>query len=206
MSPSSATPSHPIVGPRQLVYENAHQRVCVVDVDFGSHAKRIYVNEHGTRTGVLFVRDGEVLLVSQYRMLPKAQAWEIPGGRIDEGESPEEGALREALEETGLRAKQLYPLVFFIPGLDTCDNPTHVFWCDEFACENGATHADPREIQGQRWVPFETCLNMVFERAILDVMTLTALLAWQALQVRNAASGSAWRHSASAMAARKSAE
>lgn len=182
-SPPAATPS-PVIGPRQVVYENRHQRVCCVKVDFGSHKKEIFVNEHGTRAGVLFIRGTEVLLVGQYRLLPDALAWEIPGGRIDDGETPEQGAAREALEETSLRAAKLHPLVFFIPGLDTCDNPTHVFWCDDFTVDAATAHTDPHEIDGLRWMPFETCLDMVFERKIMDSMTITALLAWQSMRNR----------------------
>ena len=176
--------SSPVIGPRHAVYENRYQRVCSVKVDFGSHAKEIFVNEHGTRAGVLFIRGTEVLLVSQYRLLPDALAWEIPGGRIDEGETPEQGAVREAYEETSLRAGRLHPLVYFIPGLDTCDNPTHVFWCEDFTADAAAAHGDPHEIEGLRWLSFENCLDMVFERKIMDSMTIIALLAWQTVRSR----------------------
>ena len=36
--------------------------------------------------------------------------WELPGGRMEFGESPEEALLRELAEETGLSAKILCPL------------------------------------------------------------------------------------------------
>jgi len=177
-------PISPVIGPRRVVYENPYQRVCSVNVDFGSHNKQIFVNEHGTRVGVLFIRGLEVLLVSQYRLLPHALSWEIPGGRIEEGETPNQGAQREALEEAGLRPRQLHPLVFFIPGLDTCDNPTHVFWCDDFIVDAGAFHRDPYEIEGLRWMPLETCLDMVFKHEIMDSMTITTLLAWKCIRTR----------------------
>ena len=42
-------------------------------------------------------RSGRVLMVfDRYR-----QAWELPGGRIEEGESPRQAAVRELLEESG---------------------------------------------------------------------------------------------------------
>jgi 8-oxo-dGTP diphosphatase len=49
--------------------------------------------------GGVIVRDGRVLLVHR----PKYDDWSLPKGKLEDGESWEEGALREVEEETGLR-------------------------------------------------------------------------------------------------------
>jgi len=46
--------------------------------------------------------EGRVCLVRQYRYPAGRSMWEIPAGRIEPGESPEEAAIREAGEETGM--------------------------------------------------------------------------------------------------------
>jgi 8-oxo-dGTP diphosphatase len=51
--------------------------------------------------GGIVVRDGAVLLVHR----PKYDDWSFPKGKLEEGESWEEGALREVEEETGLRCE-----------------------------------------------------------------------------------------------------
>jgi ADP-ribose pyrophosphatase YjhB (NUDIX family) len=53
-------------------------------------------------TGILIER-GKILIVKQ-RVTP-GRAWPLPGGRLEGGETLEEGVLREVLEETGLNAK-----------------------------------------------------------------------------------------------------
>lgn len=49
--------------------------------------------------GGIVVRDGAVLLVHR----SKYDDWSFPKGKLEEGESWEDGALREVEEETGLR-------------------------------------------------------------------------------------------------------
>lgn len=46
------------------------------------------------------VREGRVLLIKHKRL----GLWLAPGGHVDEGETPEQAALRELREETGLEA------------------------------------------------------------------------------------------------------
>lgn len=54
-------------------------------------------------TLVYCVRDGQVLLIERIKD-PFPGSWVAPGGKIEHGESPVDGALRELREETGLRA------------------------------------------------------------------------------------------------------
>jgi 8-oxo-dGTP diphosphatase len=63
--------------------------------------RALYANSRPT-AGVLLVRDGEVLLIRRGAE-PRRGCWDIPGGFLDEGERPEEGAVREIEEELGLR-------------------------------------------------------------------------------------------------------
>ncbi len=51
--------------------------------------------------------DGRVVLVRQWRAAVSAWVLEAPAGRVEPGESPEQAALRELEEETGLRARRL---------------------------------------------------------------------------------------------------
>ena len=54
---------------------------------------------------VPITRDGNVVMIRQYRHGAQRVTLEIPGGLVDPGEDPREAALRECLEETGYRAR-----------------------------------------------------------------------------------------------------
>jgi ADP-ribose pyrophosphatase YjhB (NUDIX family) len=58
---------------------------------------------------VALVRDDTVLLVKR-ALEPSRGLYAFPGGRVEAGETSEEAARRELLEETGMAAAQLSPL------------------------------------------------------------------------------------------------
>lgn len=53
---------------------------------------------------VVLREDGAVLLVRRARP-PAVGSWTLPGGKVEEGETPEHAIAREVLEETGLRVE-----------------------------------------------------------------------------------------------------
>ena len=82
------------------------------------------VVEHVPAICVLALREKpgglEVLGVSQSRPAIGRETWELPAGLVDEGETPEEAAGRELLEETGLSGTlTLVTQMFTSPGYST---------------------------------------------------------------------------------------
>jgi 8-oxo-dGTP pyrophosphatase MutT (NUDIX family) len=51
-------------------------------------------------------KDGNIVLIEQYRHGTQSVTLEIPGGAVDPGETPLNAAIRELLEETGYEAEE----------------------------------------------------------------------------------------------------
>ena len=58
--------------------------------------------------------DGRVLLAQRPRGKPMAGLWEFPGGKVEDGERPEQTLIRELKEELGILVNEacLAPLTF----------------------------------------------------------------------------------------------
>ncbi len=57
-------------------------------------------------SGVFCEFQGRILLLKRHADKIEGLRWNIPGGKLDKGETPIDGALRELDEETGIRASK----------------------------------------------------------------------------------------------------
>jgi 8-oxo-dGTP pyrophosphatase MutT (NUDIX family) len=176
---SEAVRGHPVVGPAILEYQNRHQTVHRMSLDFGTFEKTLYVTDYGPRVGIVIHGLRGVLLTRQYRHLIARLSWEIPGGRVEAGEDLAKGVMRECQEETGLLPRDLQPLLMFHPGLETLHNPTHLFFCTEF---DAIGERIVEEVPELEWVPLEAALDMIRDGRILDALSIVALTAYGLLR------------------------
>jgi len=93
--------------------------------------------------------DGRVLIAQRPEGKPMAGLWEFPGGKVHDGETPEEALVRELEEELGIAtaASCLAPIAFASHGYAKFHLLMPVF-----ACRKWAGIPEPREGQALKWV------------------------------------------------------
>lgn len=93
--------------------------------------------------------DGRVLLAQRPEGKAMAGLWEFPGGKIEDGETPEAALIRELQEELGIdtRASCLAPLTFASHSYEDF----HLLM-PLFACRRWEGSVVPREGQTLKWV------------------------------------------------------
>ena len=121
--------------------------------------------------------DGQVLLIKQFRPAIGVMVYEIPAGRLEPNESPQECAGRELIEEVGYSASQITPLGGFWSTVGFCDEFIHLFLGQGLTVAEQAL--EPDEVIELCPMSLDEALHKVKCGKILDGKTQLALLRYQ---------------------------
>ncbi len=121
-------------------------------------------------------RDPQLLLIRQYRYAAGGHIWEVPAGRLEDGEDPEACARRELLEETGATAGRWARLttVYTTPGFT--DERIHLFAARDLVVDQRATRREADEFMEVKAIPVSEVLTMIHRGEIIDAKTIVAVL------------------------------
>jgi ADP-ribose pyrophosphatase len=146
----------------------------VFEEEIGKTKVKRDVVEFPKTVGILpMIEKDKIVLIRQFRSPINKEIWEIPAGKLDRGEKPEEGAKRELKEETGYEAKKLKKIgVFYLaPGYST--EYMHLFLArglkkGEQSLEKG------EKIKEVKIFSKKEVLKMIKSRKIVDGKTILA--------------------------------
>jgi len=118
--------------------------------------------------------DPSILLIRQYRYAADGIIYEIPAGRLEPGEPPEECAVRELREETGCTAAKMEHLytMYTTPGFT--DEKIHLFVATGLVRGESALEAD--EFVEVVPMAMSAALMMIKDGTINDAKTALSIL------------------------------
>lgn len=119
-----------------------------------------------TRVGIaVVVNDGSVLVGRRKADQVLAGHDEFPGGKCQQGESPQNAAVRECLEETGLSVRATQLLEQLTHNYDHGKIEIHFWFCK---LDNGDTEQDLKADFG--WIPINELSTLSFPEANRSVV------------------------------------
>lgn len=145
----------------------------------GFEIKRSIVRHNGSAVMMAVDEKDRVMLVRQYRLPAKQSLWEIPAGKVDDGENVLQAAKRELIEETGLRAKKWKKLVSFFPSPGYVEEKMTIFLATELA--QGESQPMEDERIETKWFTKKELRKMLESNEILDAKTMIGFLYWTRL-------------------------
>ena len=159
----------------RTLYDSPWVRLTLADVEPPGHERFEHhvVRLSGAAGCLVTDPDRGVLLLYRHRFISDTWGWEMPAGRIDEGEAPIAAAARETLEETGWRPGPLLPLVAFNTANGITDQRFHVYLAA------GATHegdpVDAYEAERVAWHTWAQVRRLLADGLVPDGPSLLAL-------------------------------
>ncbi len=117
--------------------------------------------------------DGKVILVNQYRFGTKEFSLEIPGGMLDDGDTPELAAKRELLEETGYAGEEPILLGTVHPNPAIHTNRCYTYLIKNATCKKPPKQDSTEDIEVKS-VPLSEIPQLIREGKITHALVIAA--------------------------------
>jgi ADP-ribose pyrophosphatase len=127
-------------------------------------------------------RDPLIVMERQYRHAAGQYLWEVPAGKMDEGEERLVAAKRELKEETGYRAKKWTKLVRYFASPGFLGEWMQVYLAEGLIA--GEAEPEEDEMLEVVLVPLSEVLRMIDAGKILDGKTLVSVQLYARLRAR----------------------
>src|ERR1700690_1211412 len=114
-----------------------------------------------------------LLLERQYRHAAQSMMWELPAGRIDDGETALTAAKRELIEETGYRARHWKRILHFYVSPGFLDETMTIYLARGLSAGEAQPEADERI--ATRFFPLPAARKMALNGRICDAKTMCGI-------------------------------
>jgi ADP-ribose pyrophosphatase len=138
---------------------------------------REYITHPGAVGVLAFESPNKIILVKQFRYPISEFTYEIPAGKLDEGEDPLECVKRELEEETGFVAKKFQKLVSYWPTAAFSQEIIHLYIAH--GLKPTRTNPDDDELIELVRVSPKQLERLIARGKIQDSKTLISYLAWK---------------------------
>ena len=138
----------------------------------GKPCKREVI-EHSGGACVLYVEDGKILFVRQYRYAYGESLYELPAGKLEPNEPPVSAAKRELEEEAGIQAEEFSLLFTVYPTPGYTNEKLYIY--EAKSGRRTKSHLDQGEFLDVEWIPIERVKEMLTLGEIKDAKTIIAI-------------------------------
>ncbi len=148
-----------------------------VEYPSGNSSVREVAEHPGGAVAVPLLENGSVLLVRQYRYPVRKFLYELPAGKLNPGEDPQQCAARELEEETGYVAHTWKKLIaiFTTPGF--CTEELHIFLATDLKLSSHGQRLEEGELHlTVEKIPFSRAVEMIAIGEIVDSKTICGIL------------------------------
>ncbi|MDX2195174.1 MAG: NUDIX hydrolase [Cytophagales bacterium] len=130
-----------------------------------------YVLNSADSVIVLALYEQNIIFVNQFRYTYERSILELPSGHIDAGETPEQAAARELLEETGYKTSSAEYLGYVYPDTGRLSKKVHLLICIDVE----KTDNEPESGISVQLIPMSELKKYIVQNKILHAQDLACI-------------------------------
>ncbi|MFI0967666.1 NUDIX hydrolase [Streptomyces sp. NPDC021080] len=165
-----------IVHGERPLYESRWVDLLLSDIEFPDGSRQDHHLVRIPPSVAVAITDGQdrVLMLWRHRFTTDTWSWELPGGAVEQGETPLQAAVREAVEETGWLPSRLTPLGYVQPITGITNAEQHIFMAA--SATRVGTPTDLHESDAMAWIPLRDMPELIANRQLVAAATLVGVL------------------------------
>ncbi|MEG0392104.1 MAG: NUDIX hydrolase [Anaerovoracaceae bacterium] len=144
-----------------------------VTVKSGTSSREI-VEHNGGAVAVALTKENKLVMVKQFRKAVERVVLELPAGKLEGDEDPEEAVKRELREETGYVAGTVSKLSTMLPSVGYTQERLHIYLAEDLV--GGETDFDENEARDLVDYDGEGGCEMIMKGEIQDAKTIIGVL------------------------------
>ncbi len=145
-----------------------------VELPNGENFELEVIRHPGGAAVVALDTQNRICLLRQYRHAAGGWLWELPAGKIDHPEAPQQTAQRELQEEAGLTAEQWQSMGSFLSTPGFCDERIHLYLARDL--QTTVTDRHIHEVIEVHWVDYDKAMEQLYSGDIIDAKTMLGLM------------------------------
>lgn len=149
-------------------------RIDQVELANNKQAEREVIEHSGGVCALAKTADNKIFFVRQYRIPYQENLLELPAGKIDEEESPEDAILRELKEEVGVVPKSIQKIGIMYPSPGYTNEVIHLYYTDDFLMVSNDLDED--EFLEVVLIDADKVDQLIDQEKIVDAKSLILLL------------------------------
>jgi 8-oxo-dGTP pyrophosphatase MutT (NUDIX family) len=166
-----------LVHSEKSLYRDHWLNVGIADVELPNGERILHRVVHTPESAGAIVINGEreALLIWRHRFITNSWGFEIPMGKVEPGETPEQAAAREALEETEWRPGPLQPFLRLEPSNGVVDSVHHIYHSNSATYER---RTGPRDFEAERveWIKIDDFPRLIDGGCVVSASTVAVML------------------------------
>jgi ADP-ribose pyrophosphatase len=148
-----------------------------IELPNGNMAEWDFIQHKGAAAIVPVDKEGNIIMVRQYRNAIEKYSLEIPAGGLNPGEDMKTCAIRELEEETGYRTDSAEHLIDLYTTVAYCNERIGIYYTNQLIPSE--QNLDDDEFVTIEKYTLEQLVQLIFEGVIDDAKTIAAILAYK---------------------------